>query len=113
MNDIKPHAPDEDADLLRPAHKLRERTSDPEVVIKEMCQIRAFVAQSLGWEHAADCICATRRRDPGFIDDGPVTEFIRQAVHEKIGRRAPMGQPPSLELQVPFQCVVDADVASR
>ena len=86
MDDLKPYDPNADADLLRPAYKPRERTSDPEVVISEMCAIRAMAGEHLGWEHAADCICAAERGHKSFTDDGPVTEFVRQAVKEKISR---------------------------
>ena len=68
MDDIKPHAPDEDADLLK-RHPMEWRTT----------------------------------RD-GALELAPVE------------LRSPMGQPPSLELQVQFRCVVvvvDADVAAR
>ena len=68
-------------------------TKDPEQVISEMCGIRGDVARHLGWKHSADCICADRRGVAHFRDDGPVTEFIRAAVAEKIAREKPAPGP--------------------
>ena len=68
-------------------------TKDPEQVISEMCRIRGDVGRHLNWQHAADCICADRREVAHFRDDGPVTEFIKTAVAEKIAREKPAPVP--------------------
>jgi len=70
----------------------RGRTENPEQVITEMCKIRKTVGEHFHWHHAADCICAGFREAQYFRDDGPVTEFIREAVAEKIARENGVGK---------------------